>query len=767
MNNPVLHKANNNLIDQRDIKRTINLFLKNWYWFALFIFLGAAGALLFLKKSTNYYGSTSMVLIKPQKSAFKALESNNLALNSEARDEISNEMKVLGSRKMLNEAIQRLDLDISFYVQGQIKTGEVYKNVPFKVDGKLIDKKLYGALFEVTIIDKNRYRLHVSGNDWEFDQELKFGQTVNSKRFNLILTANDNAISSNQSINEVKYMFSFHERNFLIDKYSKALKISSEDGASIMKLNLEDAVELRAVEFLDTLTKIYIENSISQNKEINANTLAYLDNEINIVSNSLNNSENTFVNMITSTGSVGLGDQNREGITQSAELDAKLRNLQIELDNINMLSSLLDDDDQSNLAAIANILQTQNNPGLLSAFDKLQRLNEQRQALLFNQTPSSPAVKDVDALIATVKSTINGTVINIRKTLAAQINSLRSNIGQINQKVSSTAYVNRGLQNVKRSVDLNERMFLFLMETRAQTMIARSAIVADKFILEPARSQGLVHPLPSKVLITGIGIGLAFAFLVIFFKNLYLNYIITKDDLKEITHLPIVGIVAKAKEGEKEYNMVDKYPQSPASEAFRVIRTNLSYYKTRVVVFTSSVAGEGKTFCAINTATILAKSKKKVLIIDCDLHKPKQANAFNLNNDIGITSYLAGKNDINSIIKPTGIENLSIILSGPRTPNASELLLDPSMNKLMDDLMLQFDYIIIDSAPVGLISDSLELMKYADLTLFVLKANYSKRDFVDVAHQITERNPGKSVGFILNSVSAKNVSAGYGGGYYK
>jgi capsular exopolysaccharide synthesis family protein len=432
-----------------------------------------------------------------------------------------------------------------------------------------------------------------------------------------------------------------------------------------------------------------------------------------------------------------------------------------------MLSSLLDDDDQNNLAPIANILQTQNNPGLLSAFEKLQRLNEQRQALLFNQTPSSPAVKDVDALIATVKSTINGTVINIRKTLAAQINSLRSNIGQINQKVSSTAYVNRGLQNVKRSVDLNERMFLFLMETRAQTMIARSAIVADKFILESARTLGLVHPLPSKVLITGIGIGIAFAFLVIFFKNLYLNYIITKDDLKDITHLPIVGIVAKAKEAEKDYNMVDKYPQSPASEAFRVIRTNLSYYKSRVVIFTSSVAGEGKTFCAINTATILAKSKKKVLIIDCDLHKPKQANAFNLNNDIGITSYLAGKNDMKSIIKETGIENLSIILSGPRTPNASELLLDPSMNKLMDELMAIYDYIIIDSAPVGLISDSLELMKYADLTLFVLKANYSKRDFVEVAHQITERNPGKSVGFILNSVSAKNISAGYGGGYYK
>lgn len=204
----------------------------------------------------------------------------------------------------------------------------------------------------------------------------------------MIINANENIIAGNPNISEVKYLFSIHERNFLIDKYQKALKISNDEGASVMKLDLEDEVEQRAVEFLDTLTKIYIENSISVNKEVNANTLTYLDNEIAIVSASLNNSENTFVNMqFTSTGAVSLTDQNREGITQSAEFDGKLRTLQIELDNINMLNNLLNEDDQNNLAAIANILQTQNNPGLQGAFNKLVQLNEQRQALLFNQTP--------------------------------------------------------------------------------------------------------------------------------------------------------------------------------------------------------------------------------------------------------------------------------------------------------------------------------------------------------------------------------------------
>ncbi|MEO8150769.1 MAG: polysaccharide biosynthesis tyrosine autokinase [Bacteroidia bacterium] len=767
MNNPALSKANSNLIEQKDIKKTINIFVKNWYWFVIFVGMGLAASILYLKKATNYYGATSSILIKPQKSAFNALETNELSVGGPGKDQLNNEMKILGSRKMVNEAVQKLNIEISYYVKGQIKTGEIYKNLPFKVEGKIIDKDLYGKRFEVVVLNNQQYKIYVSGRDWEFTKTCNFGEPVISKRFTIVLNANENIISGNSAISLVKYLFSFHDLNYLVDKYKSSLNVASEEGASVMKLNLDDEVEQRAVDFLDTLTNIYIENSIRVNKEINANTLAYLDNEIKDISSSLNSSENAMVNFYNTTGSVDLGAQTAGKIQQADILDAELRKYEIEYDNINMLNNMLNDDNENNLSAISNILQTQNNPGLLTAFNKLVQMMEQRQSLMLSNTPSSPAVKNLEAEIATVKSTINGTVINIRKTLANQINNLNKNIGQIKSVVSGSASVNRGLQNVKRQVDLNEKMYVFLMETRAQTMIARSAIVADKFILEPARSIGLVRPLPSKVLMTGFGLGLAFAFMVIFFKNLYLNYITNKDDLKEITHLPIIGIVAKVKEGEKEYNIVEKYPQSIASEAFRVIRTNLSYYKTQIVLMTSSVAGEGKTFCAVNTATILSKSRKRVILIDCDLHKPKQANAFNLTNDVGITSYLAGKSSLKNIIKETGIENLNIILSGPRTPNASELLLDPLMDKLIEDLKKEYDYIIIDSAPVGLISDSLELMKYADLTLFVLKANYSKKDFVDVAHQITERNPGKSVGFILNAVSAKNITAGYGGGYYK
>ncbi|MBT8196162.1 MAG: polysaccharide biosynthesis tyrosine autokinase, partial [Bacteroidia bacterium] len=293
----------------------------------------------------------------------------------------------------------------------------------------------------------------------------------------------------------------------------------------------------------------------------------------------------------------------------------------------------------------------------------------------------------------------------------------------------------------------------------------------DKIILEEATPIGIVKPNRNKILFTGIGTGLALSFLLIFFKGVYHNSIQTRDELNELTNLPIIGVVAKSKEANEDYLVVDKFPQSLTAEAFRVIRTNISYFaaksNTKTILFTSSAASEGKTFCAINLASILARAKKQVALIDLDLHKPKQANAFNLKNDIGVTSFLVGKASIDEIIKDTHIQNLKVILTGPRTPNASELILDPLLEDLLKQLKERYEFVIIDSPPVGLLSDALVLMQQSDINIFVLKANYSKRDFVEVAHQIVEKNDIKSMAFLLNGVNANNIPAGYGGGYYK
>jgi capsular exopolysaccharide synthesis family protein len=177
--------------------------------------------------------------------------------------------------------------------------------------------------------------------------------------------------------------------------------------------------------------------------------------------------------------------------------------------------------------------------------------------------------------------------------------------------------------------------------------------------------------------------------------------------------------------------------------------------------------GEGKTFNAINTGTILAKAKKKVVLIDLDLHKPKQANAFNLKNDIGVTSFLVGKASLTEIIRETPVENLHVILTGPRTPNASELIVDPMLEDLINQLKTTYDFIILDTPPAGLLSDALNLMKLSDINIFVLKAGFTRKEAIEAANQIVEKNDIKHMVFLLNNVNQKNIPAGYGSGYYK
>ncbi len=227
----------------------------------------------------------------------------------------------------------------------------------------------------------------------------------------------------------------------------------------------------------------------------------------------------------------------------------------------------------------------------------------------------------------------------------------------------------------------------------------------------------------------------------------------------------------------ENYLIVDKDPKAPVTESFRAIRTNLEYMASgadsKVILITSYNPGEGKTFCSINLATIFAKANKRVLLIELDLHKPKIQKALNMTSDIGVSTILIGKTGVADTVLPSEIDNLFVILSGPTPPNASEIILSKHLKEIFDYGRKEFDYIIVDTAPIGLITDALVIMKNSDVTLFVLNAKYAKKQVLGIAQEIVENNKLKNFGFILNGVKRKrskyyyNYGYGYGYGYGK
>lgn len=769
MNNQKVVK-NQSIIDAKDVKTALNLVLKNWYWFLIFISMGVAGGIFLYYKTIRIYGAEAKVLITPTKNAFKDALSTSLPMGPN-KEEVSNEIEILSSTRLVSEAINKLNLDISYYIKGRLKTGEVYKGTPFSVEGKVLDEAFYGTPFNIRIIDKNSYSLEVSTPTYSFKKTLKFGEPVVTEKFSIVVNGRGDAIEHNPKFSEFQYLFIINNHHYLVKKYKDALSLEKDEDASIINVRIEDEVEEKGVDFLDTLTKLYINYSISVAREINENSLRFIEDQLKYTEDQLNGVETNLVEYQQQSGAIDVTNQQSTLVKEKMDLQGEKAKLTSRLSSVDYVYNQLTSGGSDFSTLTPALYADQGNPGLASAFQDLTALMQRKTNLSFSLTPNSPQMKEIDGQINKAKENLIGIVMNIRKDLVMQINLISQREGNFAASLNRMPSTIKGLSDITRKKEINEKMYLFLLETRAQTVIAKAAIVPDKSILEPASSIGLLKPIRNKMLFTGVGVGLALAFLVIFLKSIFLNYIYTKEDLADITHQPIIGVIGKSPEAKKDYLVVHSSPQSLTAEAFRVIRTNLSYFApksaSKVILFTSTISGEGKTFCAVNTATTLARAKKKVVIIDLDLHKPKQATAWNMTNDIGVTSYLVGKANLNEIIKDTPVENLKVILSGPKSPNASELILDSMMEQLIQELKEHFDFILLDMPPVGLLSDALVMMKQSDLNLYVTKAGYSKKDFVEVAHQLMEKNNIKSLSFILNGVNPKNMPVGYGGAYYK
>jgi tyrosine-protein kinase Etk/Wzc len=762
--------SGNNIIDAKDVKNIINTILKNWYWFVLFMGLTIGLSIFQLYKSTYYYGAEAKILLKPQKNAFKDALDNAIPTGPND-EEVANEILILRSKKLVSETIKKLNLDISYYVKGRLKTGEVFKGTPFSVEGKVLDDKFYGAECLLKILSKEKFLLDVQAPGFSYKKEHKFGDPIVTNKFSIVVTGNQTFIENNPRLSEIQYSFVINNHDYLVSKYQYNLGLEKDENASAINISLEDEVADKAVAFLDTLTNIYINYSISVSRTINDNSLKFINDELKTVEDQLNGVETNLLDYQQQSGAIDVANQQSAFISEKMNVQSEKAKLMVQLNSTDYIYQQLTNTNADVTTISPSILADQDNPALANAFSEFQALQQRKSTLSFSNTESSPVMVEITAQLARARENVVGIVQNVRKGIAMRINALSAQEGGFNYSLNRSASQLKGLTDITRKKEINEKMYLFLLETRSQTIIAKAAIVPDKFILETASHTGLIRPIKNKMLLMGAGIGLALAALTIFLKSIFLNYLFTKEELSDLTTLPIVGVVGKSPDAKKDYLVVHNQPQSLTAEAFRVIRTNLSYFSpkssSKVFLFTSSISGEGKSFCSINTGTILARAKKKVVIVDLDLHKPKQATAFNLTNDIGVTSYMVGKASLKDIIKDTPVENMKLVLSGPKSPNASELILDPMMEQMINELKEQFDYVILDMPPVGLLSDALVLMKFSDLNLYVLKAGYSKKDFVEVAHNLVEKNNVKSLGFILNSVSPKNIPVGYGGAYYK
>lgn len=775
-----MSQKSGSLIDINDLNKGLKIISENWLIMVLFLGISYILAYVYIHKLTEYSAAKTQILIKSEETydyQSQIMAGLGQSYNYySSYEKISNEMRVIKSYDLIEKAVSKLNLDVSYYIVGRLKTTEIYESKPFQVVVSSINPGLYEQTIKLNFIDDKRYRLKYERYGESVVHDYFFDREAVDTDFKIVVTKNS-GIDKNSalSLKDLEYQFKVHKKSNLITKYQSTLSVENEEYTAILTLLVEDEIPERAVLFLDTLSKVYLDYSLKSKVDINENTLRYIDKQLDEVIQILSQIEDDLENYKKKKSILDLTKEEDSYFQQLTDFESQKTKLELQLQTIGELEKYIILDKDPELLPPSFYINNEDD-FLKKSVGELYAFQIARNGALFNSTVKNMSITEIDQKIKLLKNNILTYLGNTKVAIQDNINRVTKAINTYEGSIQNIPQKQRQLLNIARKQQVYEKMYSFLLEKKSSTIIAKAGIVPETKIIESARSIGVVKPDKTKILYSFLGGSLILSLIIVFIRTTFFSRIESVQELKALTTLPILGEILFSKAGKSSYIVVDADPKSPITESFRSMRTNLEYMasnsKSKLVIITSNNPGEGKTFCSINLASILAKAGKKVLIIELDLHKPKVHLGLNMKSEFGVSNILIGKESTKNSILKTSIENLDTILAGPTPPNASELILSQHMLEMLDYGRENYDYVVVDTPPVGLISDAFILMKYADISLFVLNVRFATKGSVNNAHEIVELNKLQNFGFVLNGVREKKskyyynrYSYGYGFGY--
>jgi len=761
-----MESKNNTIIDIKDLKKIGQLLRDNWLIIFSFVLLSTIAAYLYSYKLPKIYAAKTQLLLKSQETySYQEGLYKGLGMYT-GYEKMANQKRVLTSTDLVSRTISKLKMDVSYYIVGRLQTKEVFTGTPFLVEAQIYHPNFYEFPFTLKILDEATCEISY---ETEGKQEIikhHFGEPIITNNFYLLVDKT-NALNKSTvaSFKDITYQFSVHDRNNLIYSYKNALTAENLEWTAILEVTLENENPGRAIEFLDTLSKEYIANSLKTQIRVNENTIVDIDRQLNGVGSILDSIEDMMENYKESKSILNLSKEETTYYENLTNHEITKRKIELQLKNLVYLKNYITSNMNKELLPPSPYIDDED-AYLKSAITKLYSCQVQINGMLFTTTEKSTSVKELEYQIELLRNDILKYLVNLEKALNEKSQSIDGEILYYEGMLKGVPRDQRQILNISRKMQVNEKLYSYLLQKRAETVIARSGIFSETSVIESAHSIGIVKPDMQKIYYSFISGGLLFAFIIALIRTLFFGRINNMDELRDLTNFSVLGEIYYAKEAKDSYLVVDAEPRSFITESFRAIRTNLEYMapgtKSKIILITSNRPGVGKTFCSVNTGAILAKGGKKVLIIELDLHKPKIQTALSISSDFGMTTLLIGKSTPEDSITKTSIENLDVILAGPAPPNASELLLSNHLPPLLQHAKKNYDYIIIDTPPMGIISDAQVLMKYSDVNLFILNTKQGPREGLHFAHNAVANNKIDGFGFIIN-----NVKQRYSRYYYK
>ncbi|MEM7510195.1 MAG: polysaccharide biosynthesis tyrosine autokinase, partial [Bacteroidota bacterium] len=567
-----------------------------------------------------------------------------------------------------------------------------------------------------------------------------------------------------------EYYFTINNPNGLVQSYLNKLEVAAlDEDATIVSLTSEGPIVQKERDFLSRLCRNYIYNQLEEKNQAAQATVDFIDNQLNSAKDTLRTTENQATQNAISAGGVNLD------INAQAAVD-QLRQLRVDKDRYSLNNRYY--------ATVLNQLENNSNPnsipapGAMGISDEamstliinLKALNQEKVSKSITSGSGGIELTILDTKIENAQKDLTEYVRSYLNTNRIQISDINARIARVQREVNKLPVDIQISQNINQKREINQNLVSYLMQKRAEAEISRAANSPDSKMLDEPRQLGTGPVAPKKMIILfgALVLGLGLPVVMVVAGDLFNDKVLNSDQINDKSSAPILGNIVRGQtESERGLITYDNLT-SPVSESFRFLKVNLQFLavdKTKKVIgLTSTVPGEGKTFCALNLASILAISGKRTLIIGADIRKPKLFERSRITNEVGLSSYLINQAMLDEIIQNSDLENLDIVPSGPVPPNPAELIDSPKLSEMFEILKGTYEYIVVDTPPVGLVSDFLILSKYMDINLYVVRQGYSKIEFLSEIDKVRTKGNLNNLYVLFNDVkmtSAKYTRYGY------
>ena len=761
----------------------IKTFILNWQWFLLSLIITMSAAMIYVRYSLPVYQVSAKVLIKDEDNTSSRGRSNQIMNTNTlgiltSTDGFDNELEILKSKSLAAETVLDLKLYVNYYSVGKIIDVPVYDETPVLVDlNKEKLEVLEGPVKLQISKDNNIYNVQgvcvKNGAKQVFKGQGKLPYIIKSPVGTISLVQNPRFVESDV---KKKYIANIYNPRDVINSYVNIGVEPLSKTTSIAVLTRNDLLPERAKEYLKHLVTVYNRQANEDKNIIAVRTEEFINQRLEKINAELGSTDGAIERYKRNNNIIDAASSAQLSLSQSNEADISLRDINTQIMLMQSLKEYMQTPTNKYQTLPSNV--GLKDPSAASLIGQYNQIALERSRVLRSASEHSPVIQELTSQLDALVSSINGAIDQSKRGLEIQKKAIMSTYGKYTGKLSQTPEQERFLTEIGRQQTVKSSLYIMLLQKREENSITLAATSDKGRLIDEPAFMGKVKPKTAIIMLIALLLGIGLPLLILILKELLRYRIEGRQDVEKLTDCPIIADIAMANESIKAVGdiVIKENQNNQMEEIFRGMRTNLQFIlkeSQNVIMFTSSVSGEGKTFVAGNLATSFAFLGKKVLLVGLDIRRPRLSHLFGMDNKKeGITTLLTkngvSTDDVLSLCMPSGVnKNLDLLIAGPIPPNPSELLTRSTLKEIFDILRKEYDYVIVDTAPVGLVTDTLHIGKVADATVMVCRADYTEKSSFSMINEFAENNKLPNVSIVVNGVDMSKKKYGYAYGYGK